>query len=48
MKKWGCLVGLALIVISLVWLWNSEWLQIDKCLDSGGRWDEPKQECQYQ
>ena len=45
--KWGCFLSLALLIIALVWFWNSEWLKIDTCLDGSGRWDKIKQECEH-
>ena len=46
--KWriAALLLLVLIAALLVWLLNSEWLEIDKCLDGGGRWDDANGTCQ--
>lgn len=45
-KRKGCLwAGLAVLLVlgmGLVWFFNSEFIDIDSCLDSGGRWGDDK------
>jgi hypothetical protein len=50
-RRKGCLLVLlaALLVLGagLVWLFNSEIMDIDSCLDSGGRWGEDRT-CEFE
>jgi hypothetical protein len=43
------LLIVSIIAIALVFggIRFKNWLDIDKCLDSGGRWDYDKKECVY-
>ena len=50
MKRWSCLL---LCVVSsagglAAGLWLSDWLDVDTCLDRGGRWNYDQQDCEYQ
>jgi hypothetical protein len=38
----GCMLFLAGMLLGL---WTSDWLEIDRCLDQGGRWDYHTQVC---
>jgi hypothetical protein len=42
------IVAIALAVLSglCVWVRNSEWWQVDRCLDAGGRWNYETQICE--
>jgi hypothetical protein len=36
-----------LLAAAAVWFLNSEWMDIDRCLDGGGRWDKASKQCQF-
>jgi hypothetical protein len=38
------LLALALLVAAGFWVWH--WLQIDSCLDRGGRWNYEQSHCE--
>jgi hypothetical protein len=40
--------GAILIVLTLLWWWPAigEWLDVDICLDRGGRWNEVERTCE--
>lgn len=42
-------VLISLVVLLVIWLalWIKGQLEIDRCLDSGGRWDYEKSMCFY-
>jgi hypothetical protein len=42
------IIGIIAIALFVVGLRFKHWIDIDKCLDSGGRWDYEKIECVYQ
>ena len=46
-KKNKFILTIALILLIAVVYWLKGWLDIDKCLDSGGRWNYEKGICEY-
>jgi hypothetical protein len=46
-KRGGILLALIIFGAIAAWFWGSEWLEIDKCLDGGGRWDDTNKSCQF-
>jgi len=42
------IIGIIAVAFFFVGLRLKNWIDIDKCLDSGGRWDYDKKECVYQ
>ncbi|MBB4641741.1 hypothetical protein [Rhizorhapis suberifaciens] len=45
MIRFVILALLILLTAALVWLWWSDYVLIEKCLDHGGRWDADKRVC---
>lgn len=39
-------VVFALVALFFVWFSNSEFMKIDKCLDSGGAWNDTLKTCE--
>jgi len=37
-------VGAVLLALTILWLWS--WIEIDRCLDGGGRWNYETSQCQ--
>jgi hypothetical protein len=48
MKKKLLLAGIIAIVFFIFGLLFENWLEIDKCLDNGGRWDYKNKDCVHQ
>ena len=46
MTKKKILTAIAIIVLVGVGIWLREFLTVDSCLDSGGRWNSDKRECE--
>ena len=46
-KKKVLLIAAALLLIAFAY-WMKDYLDVDKCLDSGGRWNYEKGICEYQ
>ena len=46
MKKVIAIIVLLLLVVSGLFLRGC--IQVDKCLDSGGRWDFEKENCEHE
>jgi hypothetical protein len=40
----GVMIFLSGLIIGL---WIQDWLDVDSCLDRGGRWDYPLETCVY-
>jgi hypothetical protein len=48
MRRWPVLLACLVIILIAIWfLWTSEWLTIDACLDSGGRWNYQAKACEH-
>jgi hypothetical protein len=41
----GVLIGL--LLVGALAFWFKGWLAVDKCLDSGGRWNAENNECEH-
>jgi hypothetical protein len=41
------IVGIVAITLIFMGLRLKNWIDIDKCLDGGGRWDYDNKECVY-
>lgn len=49
MKKAAPLLAISVLIAlaaGLVWLWQSDYMLKDECLDHGGRWDAESRVCQ--
>jgi hypothetical protein len=46
MKRLTLLLALALTAAA-IWLWQSDRLAQDSCLDSGGRWSQAQATCEH-
>lgn len=44
---WAVLAMLLVVSAGLLWFFNSESMDIDSCLDSGGRWGDDKT-CEFE
>ena len=40
-------IGLVIFILIMILIYKSEFFIIDRCLDSGGRWDENIKKCLY-
>ena len=42
-------VGVLFAIVALLFAWvsNSEFMMVDKCLDSGGAWNDTLKTCEY-
>jgi len=47
-KKKKILLVISLLLLSAFAYWMKGYLDVDKCLDSGGRWNYEKGICEYQ
>lgn len=43
-SKWNVLL-LAIALVAIVWPRAHHWLEVDRCLDAGGKWDEAYKRC---
>lgn len=41
------LLLIGIILLSVLAFWFKGWVAIDRCLDSGGRWNYDKRACEY-
>jgi hypothetical protein len=40
-------VGLVVLVAAVYFVYGSEFMKVDRCLDAGGRWNYELKQCEY-
>jgi hypothetical protein len=46
-KKWLAIMAIILVVLICGVIWIDHQLEIDTCMDNGGRWDGEKNMCSF-